>query len=317
MALQRRRLGPFISAIAVLAVAGCGDRAGGAHRFDYVPIDQNYYLYERDVGDIDGDGKNDIVGFQEGDTTIQVFRAPDWKRSTLITFSGTYAYPRADDFKLADIDNDGDLDVVVRLGTGPADDGPGIAVWYENLGGGKFQAHKIGDSPAYAKDFVIADFDRDGRKDVAMRMDSATQIWFHEADDTWTEVSLDHPSHEGMDVGDLDGDGDPDIVLNGFWFATPDTPAAARVASNYVEHVIDDTFFTQKASDWRSNSTKTVVGDFDGDGKLDVAFSDSELPGYDVSWYSSPTPTIDGTWVRHPIVTCRLLPQSAGRGLRS
>ncbi len=305
LALQSIRLRFFVFAIApAVVLAGCGGHARSAHRFDYVPLDLNYYLYERDVGDIDGDGKNDIVGFQEGDTTIQVFRAPDWKRSTLVELTGTYRYPRADDFKLADIDNDGDPDIVVRLGTGPADDGPGIAVWFENLGGGtKFREHIIGDSPAYAKDFVIADFDRDGRKDVAMRMDSQTQIWFQEPADKWTPVLLSHPSHEGMDVGDLDGDGDPDIILNGFWFATPNTPAAARVASSYVEHVIDKTWFTQDKSDWRSNSTKTVVGDFNGDGKLDVAFSDSELPGYPVSWYSSPTPTIDGTWTRHPVVT--------------
>ena len=89
---------------------------GGALNFEYVPLADDYYLYERDVGDINGDGKNDIVGFQEGDTTIQAFLAPDWKRSTLITIGGAFPYPRADDFKLADIDNDGDLDVVDPLG---------------------------------------------------------------------------------------------------------------------------------------------------------------------------------------------------------
>jgi hypothetical protein len=132
----------FSVALIALALAGCGtadDGDAGAGRpfgFDYVLLEDGYYLYERDVGDIDGDGDNDIVGVQEGDTTIEVFRAPDWARSTLITTDGAMRYPRADDFKLADIDGDGDLDVITRLASGPADEGPGIAVWFENLGGG-------------------------------------------------------------------------------------------------------------------------------------------------------------------------------------
>jgi hypothetical protein len=97
--------------------------------FQQVILDNSYISYERDVGDIDGDGRNDVAAVMEGDTTVQVFCAPTWKRSTLITFTGDFRYPRADDFKLADIDGDGDPDVVTRLGKGPSDDGAGIAVW--------------------------------------------------------------------------------------------------------------------------------------------------------------------------------------------
>jgi hypothetical protein len=103
----------------------------------------------------------------EGDTTVPVFHAPMWRRSTLITFTGEHRDPRADDFKLADIDGDGDLDVVTWLGKGPSDDGAGIAVWCENLGGGSnFVQHLIGNSLEYVQDIVVADFGRDGRPDV-------------------------------------------------------------------------------------------------------------------------------------------------------
>ena len=61
--------------------------------------------------DIDGDGKNDVVGVQEGDTSVGMFRAPDWKRATLFSFEGPNRFPRADDFKLADVNGDGKLDV--------------------------------------------------------------------------------------------------------------------------------------------------------------------------------------------------------------
>lgn len=269
--------------------------------FQQVILDSSYIAYERDVGDIDGDGHNDVAAVMEGDTTVQVFGAPAWKRSTLITFTGDYRYPRADDFKLADIDGDGDLDLVTRLGKGPSDDGAGIAVWCENLGGGSnFVQHIIGSSLEYVKDIVMADFDRDGRPDVAMRMDSQTQIWLQESGGKWTEVLLKHPAHEGMEAGDLDGDGDPDLILNGYWFETPEAPAAARVAANYVYHVIDSAWFNQ-TGDWTANSCKVVVGEFDGDGRNDLAFSHSERPGHIVTWYSSTTPRVDTSWSKHPV----------------
>lgn len=269
--------------------------------FQQVILDPSYLAYERDVGDIDGDGDNDVVAIQEGDITLQVFRAPSWARSTLITFTGTFRYPRADDFKLADIDGDGDLDVVTRLGNAPSSDTAGIAVWCENLGGGTdFAVRTIGNSLEYVKDIVVADFDRDRRLDVAMRMDSRTQLWLQESNGTWTEVLLNHPAHEGMEAGDLDMDGDPDLILNGFWFPTPNSPAAARVAANYANRVIDGAWFNQ-GGDWTADSCKVVVGDFDKDGTNDVAFSQSERAGYAVAWYRSAAANGAGPWVKHTI----------------
>src|SRR4030095_8443893 len=111
----------LLAAIALLPAM-----AQATPNFQQIVLDESYIAYERDVGDIDDDGRNDVAAVMEGDTTVQLFRAPAWKRSTLIAFTGAYRYPRADDFKLVDIDGDGDLDVITRLGRGPSDDGPGI-----------------------------------------------------------------------------------------------------------------------------------------------------------------------------------------------
>jgi hypothetical protein len=43
-----------------------------------------------------------------------------------------------------------------------------------------------------------------------------------------------------MEAGDLDMDGDPDLILSDFWFPTPDTVATARFATNYSRRAIDE-----------------------------------------------------------------------------
>jgi hypothetical protein len=269
----------------------------GAASFEYAPLDSSYFAYERDAADVNGDGLPDIVTVQEGDTTIEWFRAPAWPRATLIALSGAYRWPRADDFKLADMDGDGDPDVLTRLGPGPYDDGAGEAAWFENPGaGGTWIRRLIGVSLEYVKDIVVADFDRDRRPDVAMRMDSRTQLWLREPGGGWTEVRLEHPAHEGMEAADLDGDGDPDLVLNGFWFRTPDTPAACRVAAQYTFLTIAAAWYTQ-GGDWTANSCKVAAGDIDGNGTTDVVLSHSERAGYAVTWYARS----GSDWIAHTV----------------
>jgi len=270
--------------------------AGADLNFPQVVLDDSYVAYERDVGDVNGDGLNDVVAVGAGGTTVEWFQAPDWTRRTLFALSGTYGYTRADDFKVADVDGDGDADLVVRLGRGPTDDGEGRAAWIENLGSGaSWTVRIVGVSPSYGKDIAVGDLDRDGRLDLVYREDSLTQIWFNETN-RWTEVRLVHGAHEGMELGDLDMDGDLDVVLNGFWFATPNAPAACRSAGNYAYQSIDSQWYDQ-TGDWTANSCKVAVGDVDGDGTNDVAFSHSERAGYAVTWYRR----ANGAWSAHPV----------------
>jgi hypothetical protein len=286
------RQGPC--AIGTALLAGWAVGVSGELNFNRVTLDTDYVGYERAVADVNHDGTNDVVCVSENDNVIRAFLAPDWTKVVLATPSGPYVWPRADDFKAFDMDGDGDADLVARLGPAQLSDAPGIAAWFENREEEGWVQHSIGESSGYVKDIAVADLDRDGRPDVIMRQDSETQVYFQEAAG-WTPVTIAHLPHEGMDVGDLDGDGDPDIVLNGFWFPTPNTPAAARNPAKYKTRTIDPRWFNQ-SGDWTANSCKVVVGDFDGDGSNDVAFSHSERAGYPIRWYRNANPLSDAGW---------------------
>lgn len=158
----------------------------------------------------------------------------------------------------------GDLDAVTRIGDSGTVNGE--VVWLENPRPdadvtGTWTVHAIGDADN-VKDIVTADFDGDGTPDVAAREHTVSRIWLQDGGGAWSARAVPHVGNEGLDVGDLDGDGDPDLVLNGFWLETPADPRSG----SFTEHVIDDRWFTGQDGTWQVNSSKVVVADIDRDG---------------------------------------------------
>jgi hypothetical protein len=88
-------------------------------------------------------------------------------------------------------------------------------------------------------------------------------------------------------LGDVDGDGDPDIVTGGVWFETVRGPGGVE--------------WTRRAfTDWHPNAT-VAVADFNADGRADVALAPSELAGqeYRLSWFEAPEDPRSGSWREH------------------
>ncbi len=273
--------------------------------FEYSVIDKQF-VGHREICDISRNGMCDIVAVndEDGQTRIVWYEYPDWTKSVVcnIYAFADYKSYQSGDLETGDIDGDGDLDVIGRIGNAN-DDIKGINCWFENpLPDGDpavqlWKRHNIGISK-YVKDIETADFNNDGRLDVVTRTSNELQYWLQQKkSDSWIKVTVLAPPMEGMEIGDIDRDGDQDVVLGGCWI---ETPVDLRKA-DWKRHTIDQKWFNQDADNGRGNSCKIAVADMNNDGCLDVLFSQSEQPGYPVSWYQAPPDPLKGKWIEHQI----------------
>lgn len=200
--------------------------------------------------------------------------------------------------RAADLDSDGDLDLLVAASTANE------FLWIENTvgNGSTWVSHTIQSEQPWTEDanFIgAADIDRDGDLDVfGSSGTSDTVLWWVNdgtpANGTWTGFIVDGTleSPIWLDAGDIDHDGDPDIV-GAFtaddsivWFENDDPTSAG-----WTDHVISATFL----GPWSA-----VMTDLDGDGDLDVLAT--SLMGNTIAWWESDGTPADGGWIEH-IVT--------------
>ena len=153
------------------------------------------------------------------------------------------------DMTTADLDHDGDLDVLIpNESSGPI---PVRARWFENPGdlSSPWTGYPIdlrSGSHRHAGDIEVGDLDGDGLLDIVVRDLGGSSPpgmgWVHIAfqnalPQDFTVRSLELKEREGLKLGDLDRDGDLDLVFNGFWWETPADPRTGA----FTEYVIDKT----------------------------------------------------------------------------
>jgi hypothetical protein len=154
-----------------------------------------------------------------------------------------------------DFNQDGFIDVVVGgPNTGAGSAVTGISVLLSN-GDGTFQPPIYYSFPGGVTDVVVADFNGDGKPDLAVAAGSV-QVMLGNGDGTFM-AGIPTSGSDLIAVGDLNGDGKPDLVL-----------------SDVVRVLLGkgDGTFQAPISPPGTDTTLggVAVGDFNGDGKLDV-----------------------------------------------
>ena len=171
------------------------------------------------VADMDDDGDLDIVSASFYDDTIAWYENdgaadPSWTAADITTSADG-----ADSVYVADMDDDGDLDIV---SASTFDD---TIAWYENDGAAdpSWTAADITTSADGATSVYVADMDGDGDLDiVSASQNDDTIAWYENdgaADPSWTaaDITASADGAKWVYVADMDGDGDLDIVSTSFY----------------------------------------------------------------------------------------------------
>lgn len=219
------------------------------------------------VADMDGDGDMDVVSASYDDDEIA------WHENTLgdgTTWNETVISTAADEATavfVADLDGDGDPDIVA------SSQYDNSIRWFNNTAGdaSAFTAATISSTTTGASSVFVADIDGDGDNDIAATAyDDDEVLWFENngaATPTFAEhvISTTADGVAGVTVGDVDNDGDNDIVAASI---LDDTVSLFENNGDVFDPLFTSRSLSAINDDDGANSV--LVIDIDGDGDNDI-----------------------------------------------
>jgi len=174
----------------------------------------------------------------------------------------------------ADLDGDGDNDLMIGV------------YWYQNNGSFSFSPHRFDNGRSQVHDGVFADIDNDDKLEAVLLSDAEGFLtWYDIPDDPtqgWTRHDIQggvnvsnagddvHGAFQPKGIGDLDGDGDNDIVLPFCWLENKDD------GSSWSRH---DWGVDIGKKMFYGHATRSWIEDFNGDDENDVVLAECDGSG--------------------------------------
>jgi hypothetical protein len=228
------------------------------------------------LGDVDGDGDLDIVVGMVGDSRLWVNNINNIPgQEGEFTDSGqSLGVGFTSSVDLGDIDNDGDLDLVMGRSLERA--GAPNRVLLNNIYNTPGQEGVFTDSgqllgDALTADVNLGDIDGDGDLDlITSNYNETNRVWLNSLKSPLTGLLID--SGQSMDtgftsdiaLGDIDGDGDLDLVTGSFGFI-------GIWLNNFYNLLGQEGVYTDSGQSLVASSGSSIaLGDIDNDGDLDI-----------------------------------------------